>query len=288
MERIRDAVERARQERAAHGIGIAGAPKPFGETAEARPEVTAKAAYTTTRQVVLPQHELRERRIVSAYERCLFTDACKILSTQVSQRLRQNRWNTLAVTSPREGAGKTLVAINLAVSLAMEFHQTAMLVDADLSHPRVRHAYGLPRGPGLSDYLLTDVPVEQVLVNPGIPGLVIFPGGAPLSNSSEMLGSQKMRRLVRELKERYSSRIVVFDVAPLLTSPDVLAFAPYVDAALMVVEDGKTPREEVSRAAELLGSTPLLGTVLNKSDELGKSVTEPSDRVGRRRRRRGR
>jgi Mrp family chromosome partitioning ATPase len=63
--------------------------------------------------------------------------------------------------------------------------------------------------------------------------------------------------------------VVVFDMPPVLTTDDVLAFSPYIDAALLVVEDGKTRRDELARAAELLkaANQNLIGTVLNKSDE---------------------
>ena len=118
------------------------------------------------------------------------------------------------------------------------------------------------------DYLISDSPLEDLLIHPDIGHLVILPGGKPLSNSSEMLGSTKMMDLVQELKKRYPSRIVLFDLPPLLSAADALAFSPFVDATLLVVEEGKTQREDVSRAAELLSSTHLIGAVLNKSLEL--------------------
>ena len=77
---------------------------------------------------------------------------------------------------------------------------------------------------------------------------------------------------MEELKARYASRIVVFDLPPLLAAADVLAFAPHIEAALLVVEEGKTQRDDIRRAAELLSSTHLIGTVLNKSDEPVMSV----------------
>lgn len=96
---------------------------------------------------------------------------------------------------------------------------------------------------------------------------MILPGGAPLANSSELLSSPVMLRLVQEVKRRYPSRLVVFDMPSVLTSDDVLAFSPYLDAALLVVEEGKTLREDAARAAELLQAANhnLIGTVLNKS-----------------------
>jgi Mrp family chromosome partitioning ATPase len=76
-----------------------------------------------------------------------------------------------------------------------------------------------------------------------------------------------MLQLVRELRMRYPSRLVVFDLPPLLSTDDALAFAPYVDAMLLVVEEGKTPRDELLNAVRLMESANenLIGTVLNKS-----------------------
>lgn len=104
-----------------------------------------------------------------------------------------------------------------------------------------------------------------MLINPGVERFVILPGGRPLANSAEMLGSMKMQKLVAELKERYPSRIVIFDLPPVLSVADTLAFAPYVDAALLVVQEQRTRREDIGRAVEMLSSVALIGTVLNQS-----------------------
>lgn len=84
-------------------------------------------------------------------------------------------------------------------------------------------------------------------------------------NSAEMLNSPKMSRLVEELKTRYASRIVIFDLPPVLDAADAMAFAPYVDATLLVVEEGKTRRKEIEHTMELLSGTNVMGTVLNKA-----------------------
>jgi len=126
---------------------------------------------------------------------------------------------------------------------------------------------GIAHRKGLSDYLTGDAPISELLFKPaGIERLVIMPGGRPLSNSAEMLNSPKMIQLAEEMKSRYHSRIIIYDLPPVLTSSDTLAFAPYVDAALLVVEDGKTQKEEVEQAVELLGVTNIIGTVLNKAE----------------------
>jgi len=208
---------------------------------------------------------------MTAYDKGQFVDAFKILRTQVMHRLRDNAWNVIGVTSPDEGEGKTLTAVNLAVSLAMETTQTVLLVDANLMRPSVHEVFGLDDDcPGLTDYLLDDEPLADLLLNPGIDRFVFLPGGGAVSNSAELLTSPKMVNLVQEMRHRYRSRIVVFDLPPLLHTADVLAFAPYTDALLLVLEEGKTTAEEVKSALALLTkSHPLLGTVLNKAGQLG-------------------
>lgn len=257
MERIKQALEKARQERQGQAGPVVNLPKPAP---------TQQVQYTQTRTVKVPNKVLRENRIITGVGDGPFSDAYKILRTQVLQRLRENNWNVLAVTSPGDSEGKTLTAINLAASLAMEVDYTVLLVDANMRHPSVHEHLQLPHGKGLSEYLLDDEPVENLLIHPAeIDHLTILPGGRPLMNSSEMLNSPKMMHLVEEMKSRYPSRIVIFDLPPILNAADALAFSPYVDAALLVVEEGKTRRQDVERAVDLLSSTNILGTVLNKA-----------------------
>ncbi|NWF72173.1 MAG: CpsD/CapB family tyrosine-protein kinase [Nitrospirae bacterium] len=226
--------------------------------------------YTRTRSLNISHSLLREQRVMTAYDKGPFVDAFKILRTQVMHRLRDNAWNVIGVTSPDEGEGKTLTAVNLGVSLAMETTQTVLLVDANLMRPAVHEVFGLGDDcPGLTDYLLDDEPLDGLLLHPGIERFVFLPGGAPVSSSTELLTSPKMVNLVQEMRHRYRSRIVIFDLPPLLHQADVLAFSPYTDALLLVVEEGKTTAEEVKSAMSLLTkSHPLLGTVLNKAGQL--------------------
>src|SRR5438552_8522604 len=225
--------------------------------------------YTRTRSLDIPLSVLRQRRVMAVYDKGPFVDAFKILRTQVMQRLREHDWNVLGVTSPGHGEGKTLTAVNLAVSLAMETSQTVLLVDANLRNPSIHEVFGLDDCPGLAEYLLDNELLEDLLVHPGIGRFVLLPGGRAVSNSTEILTSPKMLALVEELKHRYPARIVIFDLPPLLHTADVIAFSPYTDVLLLVVEAGKTSADEVQRALSLVkNSCPVLGTVLNKAGQL--------------------
>lgn len=230
--------------------------------------------YTRTRSLSIPESVLRERRILTGFDSGPFADAFKILRTQVTHRMRENGWNVIGVTSPGEHEGKTLTAVNLAISLSMDVTQTVLLVDTDLRKPAIDEVFGLDGCRGLADYLLDDIPIEDLLIHPGIGRFILLPGGRAIRNSAEALTSPKMLALVEELKHRYQSRMIIFDLPPLLRTSDVLAFSPYVDALLMVVEEGMTKAEDLERALSLVkNATPVLGTVLNKS---GKQATTPA------------
>jgi capsular exopolysaccharide synthesis family protein len=260
MERIKQALDKARQEREIRQTGNPAS------SAVPRPDSGA-IVYDQSQEVTLDENVLRENKILTGLEPGAFSDAYNLLRTQVLQRFKENRWNVLAVTSPGAGAGKTLTAINLAISIAREVDYTVLLVDANLRHPWMLEHFGLENRKGLSDYLLHDTPIAELMVKPSrVEHLVLLPGGEPLSNSAEMLNSPKMAQLVTDMKSRYHSRIIIFDLPPVLTTADALAFSPYVDAALLVIEEGVTEKQDLERAVELLGSTNIVGTVLNKAE----------------------
>lgn len=227
---------------------------------------TPRIQYSRTRSVNVSRDLLRQNRIIAGIEPGPFVDAYKILRTKVIQKLREQNWNALAITSPGPNAGKTLTAINLAISLALEVNQTVLLVDANLRNPSIHKFFGIEPAHGLNDFLLDHVSIEDMLINPkGIDRFVILPCKRPLPDSSEMLSSPRMLELVEEVKSRYPSRIVLFDL-PHLGTADTMAFAPYVDAALLVLEEGKTTQDELQQAIENLHPKPIIGTVLNKAE----------------------
>jgi protein-tyrosine kinase len=111
-----------------------------------------------------------------------------------------------------------------------------------------------------------EVAIANALVNPqGYRKLLLLPGLAAVSNSSESLASARTQNLTREIKNRYTNRVVLFDLPPVLGHDDALAFAPQVDAALVVAGEGNTRREDLLRCFEILRNIPIIGTVLNGS-----------------------
>lgn len=230
----------------------------------ARPTQDISVVYTQTRTLPVSSDILEKNRIVSSVSDPTITGAYKMLRTQVLQRMRAQGWSTLAVTSPGSGEGKSLTAVNLAISLAREVNHTVLLVDLDLRRPAIARYFGYEPVFGLRDYLLDDVPLTEMLFTPGIERLVVLPGGKPLPESSELLTAPRMVQLAHELKDRYARRTVIYDMPPILLADDVLAFAPNIDATLLVLQEGKTKKDDLKTALAVLSDIPVIGTVLNK------------------------
>ena len=258
MEKIQQALERARQQRE-------GSDKK-ASTGKGHAEDVQSIEYTRTRSMQGLADIQRENRILSAMEHSDYADAFKMLSTQVMQRMDEHQWSSLAVTSVADGAGKTTTAINLGISIAKEIEYTVLLVDGNLRKPELHKYFAITPELGLSDYLKGDIDLADILIRPGdIDHFVILPGGEPIMNSTEMLGSPKMCSLVDELKARYPKRIIIFDMPPVLNVADTVSFVPCVDCALIVVEDDTTKQVELEQAIDLLSVTNVIGTVLNKA-----------------------
>jgi len=221
--------------------------------------------YTRTRKIVLDQEHLSRHRVLTRDSEPEVTAAFKLLRTQILQRLGAKGWNSIGVVSAHGSEGKTLTAINLAVSIARDYNRTALLADFNLSDPSVHQYLGFEPELGLDDYLQGQCELADVLVNPGSERLVLLPVREKISDASEVLASPTIISLAEELRQRYSDRVIVFDLPPLLDMDEALVFLPYVDALLIVVEERHTTREDLQYLSHLLGDKPVLGTVLNKS-----------------------
>jgi non-specific protein-tyrosine kinase len=224
-------------------------------------------SYTMSRSVTLNPQVLAANRCVGFQKDSREMEFYKVLRTQILQRTKGNG-STVMVTSALPGEGKTLTAINLAFTFAKEFKQTALLVDCDLRQQQIHQVLGFPSGKGVVDYLLNDCPVQELFVWPGVEKLTVISGGKTVKESSELLGSPGMKNLVSEMKNRYPDRYIFFDVPPLLTSADPLAFAPLVDFILVAVQAGQTSLQDVNKALRLLPGEKVLGLVMNRQKNL--------------------
>jgi len=225
-------------------------------------------SYTQTKVVEVSRDTLEDNRVVAGMYNNPQSAVFRMLRTQVLQKMRANDWQTIAITSPTAGEGKSLISSNLAVAIAMELNQTVLLVDMDLRNPSINKYFSLNAEYGLKDYLEKDITLSDVLINPSIKRMVILPGKDRAEDSAELLSSPKMARLVSDIKQQYDSRMIIFDVPPILQTDDVLLSSHYFDCTLLVIEDGKNSEGDIKKSMQMLTNHNLLGTVLNKSEKL--------------------
>ncbi len=264
MERIKQALERAKHERESKGEGDKTVVLTNARPSPGRGD---KIVYTDTKVFEPSQEVLDAQRVIGGSSAGPATDAYRMLRTRVLQKMRDNGWNSLMVTSARPEEGKSLTAVNLAISLAREVTHTVLLVDLDLRRPGLHTFFGYEPETGLVDVLRTDSRLSEALVNPSIERLVVLPNRAREENSSELLSAPEMLDLIAEIKDRYPERIVIFDLPPVLATDDALAFSPNVDAALIVVEEGATQHEDLAAVYDIMKDVNILGVVMNKSVE---------------------
>ena len=174
--------------------------------------------------------------------------------------------NLIMVSSAKPNEGKTFVAINLALSIALEQDKTVLLVDADVLRPSVIRELGIAEQPGIIDYSLgKSKQVSDILYNTDIDKLKLIPAGKPHHLSNELLASEKMATLANELANRYPDRIVIFDCPPLIGVTETLVLANLMGQAIIVVEESKTSIADIKFATEHLNEDLALGLVLNKA-----------------------
>ncbi len=176
---------------------------------------------------------------------------------------------TLIVTSPAIGGEKSIAAANLAVVMAQGEHRT-ILVDADLRRPALHKIFGVSSEPGLTTMFVdpqarTNPPLLEV----GVENLWLLPSGPLPPNPADLLGSRRMEEIIAVLRSR--ADILIFDAPPVLAVTDAAVLGMKVDGVLLVVEAGRTRREQARQARELLerAHVRIVGAVLTGASTAG-------------------
>ncbi|MEA1946694.1 MAG: AAA family ATPase [Thermodesulfobacteriota bacterium] len=220
--------------------------------------------YSETRSIELDLEKLAKNRCVCVFPDSPETEYYRVLWANIKQHSRENNWNTIMITSAYTREGKTLTAINLAITVAKEFNQAVLLVDCDLKRQSIHRYLDFPSEKGIVNHLVDDFPLKDLIVWPGIEKLTLISGGKPVANSAKLLGSPKMKALVYEIKNLHDDQYVILDAPPILGWADIIAFAPLADCILMVVEEGRTSIQDVKNALEMIPTEKFLGFILNR------------------------
>jgi protein-tyrosine kinase len=178
---------------------------------------------------------------------------------------RVKHGNLVMVTSALPGEGKTFTSINLAMSVAMEYDSRVLLVDGDVAHPSMPSILGTPHAPGLLDLLTRDdIDVADALVKTNVERLTLLPAGSRQRRSTELLASEQMASLLRELSSRYPDRMIIFDSPPLLATTEARVLATHVGQIIMVVAASATSQHALQQALATIESCDVVLMLLNK------------------------
>jgi protein-tyrosine kinase len=174
--------------------------------------------------------------------------------------------NLVSIASSLPSEGKTFTALNLGLSISSEMDSTVLLIDGDVIKSSLTKLIGAENKRGLID-LLEDpnCSVGDVILDTQNPKLKIIPAGTSSARSTELLASKAMERLLNELAERYSDRIILFDSPPMLATSEAAVLNHLMGQVLMVVEAGTTPVEAIKDSLSKLDSNKAIGLILNKS-----------------------
>ena len=266
MEKIKDALSKAKVRRSSQVRQPLDEVKPANNKFTQIDDELKSIVYSDTSVVQLDPVHLENNRIVAQNDSNPASWIFDTLRTQVLQKMEENNWRTVAIISPTPASGKSFVSINLAISIAKQPQKSVMLVDFDLRRPRIAQYLGLNQEKSFNDFLNGEAKLSDIIVNPSIPQLTVIPTNKPVKKSSESLSSSRIKNLIVELKERYDSRIVIFDLPPILNADDAMVLLPQVDCVLLVVGNGLHTESEISETMRLLSRYNILGVVVNKAE----------------------
>jgi receptor protein-tyrosine kinase len=174
--------------------------------------------------------------------------------------------NLVMVTSAMPKEGKTYVATNLAISIAMEVDHKVLLVDGDFANPTLSRVLRMPSSPGLLDLLIRDdLQITDALLQTNIEGLTVLPSGQRDRRATELIASERMGRLLHEITQRYPERIIIFDSPPLLPTSEAPVLAAQMGQVIMTVAADSTTAHAVRQALALLDRCDVVMMLLNRA-----------------------
>ncbi|MFH1681168.1 MAG: CpsD/CapB family tyrosine-protein kinase [Candidatus Eisenbacteria bacterium] len=187
------------------------------------------------------------------------------LYSRLKYRMQEKPFFPLLLTSSKHEEGKTTTAAFLALTIARQDEGKVVLVDMDLHRPRIHRLYGLPMQGGVSEFLQGAAKMDGLPKRTSLANLDILTSGRMMRSPSGLFDPPQLRGLFEALEERYA--MVVVDSPPLLAVSDTMILSTHVASVLLVVMAGKTPRDVVTRGAEILRdvNAPLAGVVINNS-----------------------
>ncbi len=180
--------------------------------------------------------------------------------------------HVIQVTSSKPGEGKSFLALNLALSIAMDEHYNVLLIDADVARCTITNILDLRREAGLTDILRAqDANLSTVLKRDKHYPFTFLPSGSGVASATDLFGGRKMKKLVSDIAHRYQDRIIIFDTPPLLAGTEALVLSHHVGQIVYVVDASQTPQSTVEAGLDLLDHYDNVSMVLNKTPQFATS-----------------
>ncbi len=213
------------------------------------------------------ESEIDKNMVMLLRPRSFEAEQFRVIRTNLLFPASEKPPRSIMVTSAAPGEGKSFVSANLAISIAQNVdNKYALLMDCDMHKPCLHNRFGFGDKPGLSEHLSSDVPLSSLFLKTKVNRLTILPGGKPPHNPSELLSSEKMSALLKEIQSRYNDRYTVIDSPPPKLTAETSVIARQVDGVVLVVKYGVTPRKLVSELIEIIGEDRILGIITNWAD----------------------
>lgn len=266
VERLKAAIEKARAQREGATPAPESAPAPAPDAAAEGPAPARSAPGWSRAPAITPDAaRLDAERIVSFGRSDPSFVAFDLLRTRLLKACREHSWRRVGVTSAAKASGKSTVCLNLAFSLARNPGLRVLVVDLDMKAPQLSDLLGEQATPRrMGDFFSGAAPFESVFVGVG-DNLVIGLNTARERDSAELLHSAEAAGALARLLDALAPDIVLYDLPPMLVADDTIAFAPNMDAVMLVAAAEETTAAEITECERLLkGSSNLLGIVLNK------------------------
>lgn len=203
-------------------------------------------------------------RIVTFYDsKCTVSEQYRTLRTNIQALKSKQPIKIITVASAIHREGKTISAINLAISMALDMNKKKiLLVDGDLRRASISKYLGINPEIGLTDLIYNGTKIDDALLDIGIENLTILPVGKIPNNPAELLGSVKMRKLLDDLREKFD--YVIIDTPPIVSVTDAGIIAPQTDGVVMVIQASRTQKGVIKHSETLLkqSDAKILGYIL--------------------------
>jgi len=270
LSKIFEALQKAQKEKQRMGAvatKVTKSTEKGGKVSSVPPEVAtlSSAAFS---EKELPKTFISPWLVVCRGNHHYVAEQIKRIKTHILHSFPEgNAPRTIMVTSAGPGEGKSFVAANLAATMAQGIKESAILVDADMRHPDLHKFFGLPAVPGLSDFLMGQVTLEEVIKDTGVPKLKLVPGGSIRENTVELVSSDAMKAFISKVLSLEKEGFIILDTTPVVVTNEPKILASHMDAIVVVVRHNSTPREALNRALNLVGRDKILGLVFNDAPQ---------------------